>query len=118
MRRLAPLIIFALLALLPQWAAAAYALMISTFTKTTISATSLAIGLWICTDFAKHAFGMAPFLFTSYLDTPWRVFESRCDLVMVAWMPELLNIIIASLSAIGLFTAISIWFFARRDLRS
>ena len=108
----------ALLALLPQWAAAAYALMISTFMRTTVSATGLAIGLWICTDFAKHTLGLAPFLFTSYMDKPWSVFEKRCDLISATWMPDALYTAVTSILTILLFTSVSIWVFSRRDMRS
>ena len=108
----------ALLALLPQWAAAAYALMISTFMRTTVSATGLAIGLWICTDFAKHTLGLVPYLFTSYMDKPWSVFEKRCDLISAAWMPDALYTAVTSILSIFLFTSVSIWVFTHRDMRS
>lgn len=73
--------------LLPQLAAAAFALMISTFTRSTGAAVAMALGLWIMTDIAKHPLNVAPYLFTSYTETSWLVFQERCDALSTAMFP-------------------------------
>lgn len=73
--------------LLPQLAAAAFALMISTFTRNAGAASAITLGIWIVTDIAKHPFKIAPYLFTSYTETSWFVFQERCDALAIAAFP-------------------------------
>ena len=73
--------------LLPQVAASAFALMISTFTRSTGTAVALALGLCIVSDIAKHPLKLAPYVFTSYAETSWLVFQERCDALSTALFP-------------------------------
>lgn len=74
--------------LLPQFAAAGFALMISTLTRSTGAAVALALGVWIVTDIAKHPLKIASYLFTSYTETSWLVFQERCDALSTAMFPS------------------------------
>lgn len=88
--------------LLPQIAAAGFALMISTFTRSTGTAVAMALGLWIVSDIAKHPLNIAPYLFTSYTETSWMVFQERCDALSTATFPPAYYWLVAT----SLFTAV------------
>jgi len=99
----------ALLSLAPQIAGVAYALLISTLTRSALAAATSAVGLWIVLDLVKYPLGIEKFLFTTYLEQPWVVFSARSDAMDAAWFPMLwqslvvsLVFTVAALSAAGL----------------
>ena len=107
-----------LLGLAPQFAAVAYAVMISTFTRNTGAAIGIAIGLWITLDTLKHPLHIAPYLFSTYLETPWHVFAARCEVLDAAWFPEATYCLITSAAALVLFTSIAGYALSRRNLHA
>ena len=107
----------ALLILLPQFAAGAYAIMISAFTRSTGAATGGVVGLWILADVLKYPLRVDRFLFSTYLETPWRVFIGRCNGLAPTWFPDVLYCIITSIVFFILFTTVAAVALSRRDLR-
>lgn len=82
--------VFAVLAsIAPQFAAVSFAIMVSTLTRNSAAAAGAAVGLWVLLDMVKYPLGVAPLVFTTYLDMPWQVFSSRCDAVDAYWLPML-----------------------------
>lgn len=108
----------ALLVQLPLWAAAAFAIMVSTLTSSAGAAVAATVGVWILVDMAKHPLHMAPCLFSSYLETPWRVFVNHCDGIPAPWFPDTIYVIATSVVSIAVFTTVSVSVLARRDLHT
>ena len=79
-------------------------------------AISLSLGAWIMADLAKYPLGIAPFVFTTYLEAPWQVFSSRCDALDAAWMPMAGWCAATSIAAIAISALLSIAIFKRRNL--
>ncbi len=71
----------------PLFAAAAYGVMVSTFTRKPVFAIVIAVGAWVTADIVKHPLGIDRFVFSSYLESPWQVFINRCDGMDVGWFP-------------------------------
>ena len=106
----------ALLALAPQWAGVALGLLFSSLTRHASTAVSLSIGTWIVLDLVKYPLGIAPLVYTTYLETPWHVFTSRCDGLEGYWMPETAYCLASSIVVIVLALATGMVLFARRNL--
>ena len=71
------------LGLLPLYAGVAYALLISVCARNTTTAVGTAIGLWIFTDTVKYPLNVAPYLFSSYLESPWTSFVHRANAIEI-----------------------------------
>lgn len=69
------------LGLLPLYAGVSYALLISVLAKNTTTAVGTAIGLWVFTDTIKYPLNVAPYLFSSYLESPWTSFIHRANAI-------------------------------------
>lgn len=106
----------ALLALLPQWAGVSVAVFFSTLSRSSSMAISLSLGAWILVDLIKYPLGVAPFVFTTYLEAPWRVFAGQCDALDTPWMPMAGHCVAASIFFIVIPAALSILIFKRRNL--
>ncbi|MBL7645836.1 MAG: ABC transporter permease subunit [Candidatus Hydrogenedentes bacterium] len=106
----------ALLSLLPQWAGVSVAVLFSTLARSTSMAISLALGSWILVDLAKYPLGIAPYVFTTYLEAPWRIFSGQCDALAQPWMPMAAWCAASSGLLIVLPTALAILVFKRRNL--
>jgi ABC-type transport system involved in multi-copper enzyme maturation permease subunit len=108
----------ALLALAPQGAVAAYAIMISTLTRSTGAAIGSAVGILLMLDIVKYPLRIAPFVFSTYIETPWRVFTSYCDGLDANWFPDTAYVLVNSVVYTVVFTAIAILSLSRRDLHT
>lgn len=108
----------AVLSLLPQFGAVAFAVMISTMTRSTGTAAGAAVGIWLLIDLVKNPLQIAPFVFSSYVESPWRVFSDRCNGLPSQWSPDSWYLIITSLISILLFAAVAIFVMSRRNLQS
>jgi len=106
----------ALLSLLPQWAGVSVALLFSTLARSTSMAISLSLGAWILVDLAKYPLGIAPFVFTTYLEAPWRIFSGQCDALAQPWMPMAAWCVATSGLLIVAPAAVAIVVFKRRNL--
>lgn len=106
------------LALLPQFAAVAYAVMVSTLTRSTGTAIGAALGVWLLTDLVKYPLRISGFLFSSYMETPWQVFSGRCSGLDPSWWPEAAWTGATSAAFFVVFAAGAAAALARRDLRS
>ena len=106
----------ALLSLLPQWAGVSVAVLFSTLARSSSMAISLSLGTWILADLAKYPLGLAPYVFTTYLEAPWQIFAGRCDALEQPWMPMAACCAAASGALILLPALLSIFIFKRRNL--
>lgn len=106
----------ALLSLLPQWAGVSVALLFSTLARSSSMAISLSLGSWILVDLAKYPLGIAPFIFTTYMEAPWSIFSGQCDALEQAWLPMAGYCAATSVVLIVLPALLSISIFKRRNL--
>lgn len=106
-----------LLALAPQCATAAYALMISTWTKSPLAAVSMTVGSWFILDMVKYPLHMDKFLFSTYMEeSPWRVFVQCCGGMSANWFPMAGYCLAASGGAFVLCSGIAVLVVQRRNL--
>jgi len=106
------------LVLLPLFAASAYAVMVSTLTRSTGAAVASAIGIWILIDLIKHPLGVAPFVFSTHIDAPWQTFTDLCNGIQGAWSPALIWTAATSVVSFAVFTTIAVAALAKRDLQT
>jgi len=108
----------AVLSLLPQFGAVVFAIMISTMTRSTGTAAGASVGIWLLVDLVKNPLQIAPFVFSSYVESSWRVFSDRCNGLSSEWFPDAGYLIVTSLVSIFLFAAVAIIVMSRRNLQS
>jgi len=77
----------ALLSLFPMLAGVACALLASACSRSSGTAVTATVGLWLAVDMVKHPLGIDRYVFTTYLEAPWQVFVNRCDGLDAAWWP-------------------------------
>lgn len=107
-----------LLGLAPLWAAVAYAVMISSLTRSPAAAIGAAVGLWFAVDLLKYPFRFAPFFFGTYLEAPWQRFAAHVENLPVAWAPDAYYWVGLSLVSGTVFVAVALLVMARRNLHS
>ncbi|HOZ48832.1 MAG TPA: ABC transporter permease subunit [Candidatus Hydrogenedentes bacterium] len=105
-----------LLSMAPFAAAVSYAVFISTLTRSTGPAAALSLGLWLLVEGIKHPLGIEAYVFSTYLETPWRVFSGRVDLIDTAWFPEAKYCLGVSLAMALTFAFLSVYVLNRRNL--
>ncbi|MBN2307568.1 MAG: ABC transporter permease subunit [Candidatus Hydrogenedentes bacterium] len=110
-------LIGAALALIPQFAAVAYAVMASTLTRSTGAAVIATVGVWVLVDFVKYPLRVAPFLFSTYLEAPWQTFADRCNGFSTPWLPMGYYCLGTSLAALILFSCVATAALNRRNLQ-
>lgn len=76
-----------LLGLVPQWAGIAFGALVSTLAGNALSAATITIALWLMADLVKYPLHVERYVFTSYLEAPWGVFQARCDAIDATWFP-------------------------------
>ena len=103
--------------LLPQFAAVAYAVMISTLSRSPGSAIGVTVALWFVVDLVKYPLRIAPFLFSTYIEYPWQPFLDRADGLEARWFPQGYYCIGTSVAAFILFTAVAVIVMNRRNLQ-
>ena len=108
----------ALLSLAPQFAAVGYAVMLSTWTRNTGAAIATAIGLWVILDTVKYSLGVAPYLFLTYLETPWEVFSAHSEVMDATWFPVAKYCLITSSASLVLFVFVAGRILTLRDLNA
>lgn len=108
----------AALCLLPQFAAVAFAVMVSSLTRSTGAAIGCTVAFWVLIDAVKYPLRFAPYVFSTYLETPWQVFADRCIGLDSAWLPDALYVAATSAGFFILFAGVSILALRRRDLRT
>lgn len=105
-----------LMNLLPQFAAVAYTILISTCTRSTSAAIGSAVGIWIFLDFLKYPLGLAPFLFSSYMESSWQVFADRCNALEAFWLPTAYYGALTSVLSMILLFGSALFVLSRRNL--
>lgn len=76
-----------LMGLLPLWAGVALGMAISVCTRSTVTAVSIAVGVWILVDLFKYPLGVEAYVFTTYLEGVWQVFNDQCLGLESPWRP-------------------------------
>jgi ABC-2 type transport system permease protein len=104
--------------LAPQAATVGYGLLISTLCRNTGSAIGVAVGIWVVLDALKYELGFARGWFTTYLDTPWVVFESYCSGLDAAWFPDAGYCLGVCLGTTAVFLSIAAVVLQRRNLHA
>jgi len=107
-----------LAALLPLWAAAAFALMLSSLTRNSSAAISSAIGIGFAIEMLKYPLGIAPFFFSTYIGAPWSVFHDKCDALDAGWFPWLGYSLVTSGVSMAVFVSVAAVAIRRRDLHA
>ena len=105
------------LSLPPLFAAAAFAVMISSLTRSSGAAVACTIGVWLLMDTVKHPLRIAPYLFSTYIEAPWQVFAGRCNGLDYTWFPSAGYLLGTSLAALCLFSAVAMAALSARNLR-
>ncbi len=105
-----------LVSLVQQFAAAAYAVMISAFTRSPSAAITSAVGIFLLLDTLKAPLRIDPLLFSSYSESAWRVFKYRCDGIDAQWFPETAFAIGVALISVALFYGVALFALSRRNL--
>lgn len=80
--------LFAALALnlLPLFATVAFALFMSTLSRSRTVAVGLALSVWVCLDLIKHPLGIERYFFSTYLEHSWDVFLDQCNALPSDWL--------------------------------
>lgn len=107
----------AALSLFPLWAAAAYAVMISTLTRSSGAAIGSAVGVWLVVDVLKYPLGAAPYLFSTHMGAPWALFASRADGLPVHGYPDVIWCVGTSAVWTAVFAAVAALVLQRRNLQ-
>ncbi len=106
----------AVLGLAPLFAACAFGVMWSALMPNAGSAIAAAIVSWFLVDILKEPLGIAPFVFTSYIETSWQMFSDRCDLMDPSWTSLAYRSVAASAAAFFVFGGIAHFAFDRRNI--
>jgi len=78
-----------LLGIFPLWAGAALALLLSTLSRSALSAAGLCIALWVVLDVAKYPLGIEEWVFSTWLEGAWRPLGEMLNALPVHWNPVL-----------------------------
>jgi ABC-type transport system involved in multi-copper enzyme maturation permease subunit len=105
----------ALLNLMPHFAAVAYAVFVSTATSRPAASIGIAVGAWLLVDYVKHSAGASAFVFTSYLDQAWMVFQDRCNALDTPFFPEAIFGVVICFAWFVVFNLASIFIIGRRS---
>lgn len=103
--------------LVPLAATVAYAVCISTFTRSSGAAAGLAIAIWIVADLVKYPLGVAPFLFSTYLDEFWGRYSALTDGLDVDWTESLVPAFSTSTAAFLVFSVVGALVMRRKSIR-
>lgn len=97
------------------FAAVSYGLFISTCTRNPAAAVTVTIGLWILIDIVKYPLRVSPYVFTTYLETPWSVYADHCDAIAITWEPTAYPLIATAGTSFILFVIASLVVIARKN---
>jgi len=106
------------LAVFPLSAAGAYGVMISSLTRSPGAAVGVTVGLWLALDIAKYPLRIAPFLFSSWVETPWTVFVRRADGLDPAWLPDAATVVLVSVAWTVAFALVAAYATSRRNFQA
>lgn len=106
------------LGLLAQFGAVAFGVMISAVARSAAAAVGATIGLWLVINLVKHPLGIAPLLFSTYVEEPWTVFSHRALALDAAWTPMVFYAVGSCLVAIVAFSAVGMALLSRRNLHT
>ncbi len=104
------------LTLLPQCTTISFALLLSTTTRNTTAAITAAIAAWIFVETIKYPLDIAPYIYSTYAESPWEVYTDRCNAFEPSFLPDAYWGIGVSLIFITLFTSLSLFILGRRNL--
>ena len=90
----------------------------TTAARSTGAGVGCVVGIWFLADALKYPLHIDRYVFSTYLETPWRVFVGRCNALNPAWFPDAKYCIIASLAYLLVFIAVAMFTLSRRDIRA
>jgi len=76
------------LSILPLATATAFALLVSVIVRSGAGAVITALALWLVADVVKYPLGIEAAVFTTYVETPLRLFSQRANGLEGVWTPE------------------------------
>ena len=106
----------AALALLPQWAAVAYGLLVSVCSRSGVAAITIAFGAWLMVDVAKYQANVPQIWVATYLDVPWEPFIDRVNGIESNWLQRVLLLVQVSSIAWCVATAGAVFVLNRRNI--
>lgn len=107
-----------LVTLIPLLAFSCFGLMISVLTRNVGYSIGISVGSILFLDLIRDRFGLSPFLFQSYIETPFELVKSLTEGFPVSWKPEIYSCLgVPLIWAIGC-TAIGLFIFSRKDYKS
>lgn len=107
-----------LVILFPLIAFTCYGLLISVITNNVGYAIGVSIGSVIFLDIIREKLNLSPFLFQSYMETPFNIVKSITEGFEVNWNPEIFSCIgVPLIWAIGCFS-IGFFIFSKKDYKS
>lgn len=80
----------------PIWAGAAFALLLSTASRSALSAAGLAIALWIVLDIAKYPLGIEEWVYSTWLEGAWQPMGNMLNVLPFAWQPVVRQSLLSS----------------------
>ncbi|GMW02002.1 MAG: hypothetical protein AMXMBFR84_31380 [Candidatus Hydrogenedentota bacterium] len=106
-----------LLSFLPLACAVLFGIMMSVLVRGPGTAIGLCLGLWLVIDAIKYPLGIAPAVFSTYLERPWLAFANQCDgLPPPSWTPDVYWLAGTSAISAVVFAFVSILVFKRRNV--
>lgn len=104
------------LGLLPLWAGVAVGIALSVCTRSPVTAVSVTVGLWVLVDLFKYPLGIEAYVFTTYLEGVWQVYNDRCLGLDGAWRPMIYYALGSSLAVIAASFATAVAVLERRNI--
>lgn len=105
-----------LLGLLPQFAAVAFAIFVSTCNRNVGAAIGTTVGFWFLVEAVKYPLGIAKFLFSTHLTSVHQVFIDYAQGMPGRWFPAVGWSAATSLVALVLFAGLAALVLGRRNL--
>ena len=95
-----------------------YCLLISVLTSNPGYAIGLCVGSVLLMDFVRGRLNISPFLFQSYVETPFELAKSMTEGFRTAWKPGIIASLGASLAWTAACFVVAILIFVRKDYKS
>jgi len=103
------------LTMAPLCAAVAFAVAMSTVAKSTGAAIGATVAIWFAGDILKYPLHIAPFLFSTYIESPLELFANQADAFDPQWFPMALYCIATSLAWGAAAVALAVLVLRRRS---
>lgn len=106
------------LVLIPLLAYSSLGLLISTLGKNTGTSIGISVGSVLFLDLVRERLGLSPYLFQSYIETPFELVQNITEGFSVVWTPEIYKILGVSLVWILFCAAFGLIIFKRKNYKN